>query len=191
MTADLVVNGREQNYPGDLSNLEELVSYAHKREPGVNIIVKVEVDGETFSETYPHQAQALKLEAIETVAVTSISGEEFTRDFIRQAPELVAHIRTGFATASEFFKTPGSEFDGHEIMAKSLEALRALKLHCDMVERNSFSDLNRDLNDGWEAFHPVAEALMDAQHGGEISDIAELLDTRMLPFLKSLQQTLQ
>ena len=191
MATELVVNGREQHFPGNISSLEELLNYAQRREAGMNIIVEVEVDGETFSEAYPHEAQALDLKDIERVSVISVSGDQFARDFILQAPEFVSHIKTGFSSAATLLKTPGNEPDGHDIMGRSLDVLRAFRSHCDLVERTTSSGMTVEFKELWNRLAPVAEALVDAQAASDPVEIAGLLDTTMVPFLDSLHKTLQ
>lgn len=191
MTTELVVNGREQPFPGSIVNLEELLAFAQRKETGVNIVVEVEVDGEIFSETYPHEARAMDLCGIGRVSVTSVSGDQFARDFILQAPEFVSHIRTGFSSAATLLKTPGQESEGHDIMGRSLDVLRAFRLHCDLVERTTSSGMTAEFKKFWSTLEPVAEDLVDAQTARDPEDIAALLDTTMVPFLDSLHKTLQ
>jgi hypothetical protein len=191
MSTELVLNGRAYDYPEGISNLEALLFYAQRKEAGVNIVVEVEVDGETFSEVYPHEALAMDLTEIERVDVTSISGDQFARGFIEQAPEFVSHIRTGFASAAVLLRSSGNELEGHEIMARSLDALRAFRLHCELVERATASNMNLKFTNFWKTLDPVAEALVNVQTSKGPDEIAGLLDTTLVPFLDSLRATLQ
>jgi len=133
----------------------------------------------------------MNLEGIERVAVKSISGEAFAQGFIEQAPVLVSHIRAGFASAADLLRTTGNVPEGNEIMARSLDALRAFRAHCDLVDRTTSSNMNDEFNVFWNKLDPVAEALVNAQRAQDPARIADLLDTTLVPFLGSLRATLQ
>lgn len=188
MKAILELNGQEIDYPETVGNLESLILAAQADLPAGQIIVRVNVDDECYSEDYAHQAKAMDLQSVEKVEVFTCSAETFSRDFLDQVAPYIDHVSSGFRIAIRILRQPEGTEAGFDMLARSYATLGALKLHAENAEQilgtgGPNSDTSR-----WEAFEGIAGHLHQAQLDGEPHRIADLLEDKMLPFLDAWRQ---
>lgn len=186
MKAELTINGNKESYPEHIIDLENLILFVMNGDrKDKDIVVEVKVDGENFSEAYQHQASDMSLEDLQTVEFVMNSKEEFARKFMTQASGYIAHLQNGFRSAIELLKDSSQEEDGHDMLARSLEMLRALKCHSDNASRVlGKSSGGTELSGFWARFDEMTEKINEAQIDVDHSLIASLLEKEMLPFLE-------
>jgi len=184
MKATLTLNGIEKSYPEEISDLENLLLFVMEKEKE-DIVVEVKVDEETFSEAYHHQAKEISLADVRTIEIVMHSKEEFARNFMKQASEYIEHLKNGFKSAIRLLRSTEQEEDGYDMLARSLDMLRAFKSHSDnakeVLER---SDETAGLTSFWERFNIMADKINEAQKDMDHILIADLLEEEMLPFLE-------
>ena len=184
------INGVEKNYPDGLVNLEEmLLCMMEKEVPKKELVLEVRVDGKTYSEAYENQAREVDLRTIEKIEITTQTQEDFARDSMIEASTYLDHLERGFGMSARLLRSPGQREQGHDMLARSIEALQAFKFHMDQV-----NDLLKPaIGEGgegafWERFDQLADRIITLQEGEEIEGVAGLVENELLPFLETWKE---
>jgi hypothetical protein len=185
MKAKLTVDGIETSYPEGTADLESLLLFVMSHELlETRLIVQIKVDGDIYSEKDEHQARGVDLKSAQKVEVATQAKEDFARGFLEEASNYMALIEKGIRISVQLLKDPGQSENGHDMLARSLEALRTFKSHLE----NSKDTLEIDhrgagFRDFREKFESVTDKIMESQKGMDSSVIADLLEHELLPVL--------
>lgn len=192
MNAKLEVNGIEESYPEGISNLEKLLIFVMEEDITEDgLIVEVKVDGELYSESYEHQAREVDLSAAQKVEIATETKKAFAQVFLKEAPDYIAQLEKGFSSAAGLLRAPEEEGDGYDMLAGSLETLRAFKSHLDNVRPVlGKGDGAGESEHFWQRFGSLADEIMEAQEGSDTIAIADLLEDKMLPLLEEWREKL-
>jgi hypothetical protein len=182
----LEVNGNARPYRDGISDLEGLLLFVMENEkPDHEVITDVRVDGASFSEDYAHQARGVDLKEVVKVEVSTQGVDAFARSFLDQLPAYVEALESGFGNSVELLRVPGHEEEGHDMLARSLDTMKAIKFHLENVG-NVLGQVDRvkESADLWAGFESLADRIMKAQEGTDPAAIADLLEHELLPLLK-------
>jgi hypothetical protein len=188
----LIINGQENSYPTKITDLEGLLFYVNEAEALTNdILVEVKVDGALYSEEYAHQARKVSLDSLERVEIFSRSKEDFCKDSMAQVPSFIEHLSVGFGMTSRLLRDPRSEAEGYDMLARSADALYALKVHLERSKEilPESKEMN-DLLQSWDGKGDMINHIIDAQKDTDSVLIADILDDQMLPFLDQIGRKL-
>ena len=190
MKAKLTVNGIETSYPEGTADLESLLLFMMSPELLENrLIVQIRVDGDIYSEKYEHQARGVDLKTAQTVEVVTQTKEDFARGFLEEASDYMALIEKGIRISVQLLKDPEQRENGHDMLGRSLEALRTFKSHLGNVKDTLEMDhRGTGFRDFWERFESVTDKIMESQKGMDSSVIADLLEHELLPVLEKWRE---
>ena len=188
MGAILEINGIETNYVKDIANLENLLVYAdnlgHIKD---EIIIETKIDGETYSEEYPHQSKDVNLKRVQKVEIKTQAKKDFAENFIKKIPVFIEQLNDGFNKASELLKDKKMEHEGYHILSLSLGVLRSFKNHIDNVRvvlgRKDNVKKNEE-NDIMYKFGSIADEIIAAQEINDKEKIANLLERDLKSILE-------
>ena len=192
MNAMLEVIGRERPYTEGVMDLESLLLHVMEEEKSDRkIIVEVKVDGEVYSEKYSHHARDIDLDKIKMVQITTQKGETFARDFLEQVDSYMQSLQEGFRAAANLLRDPEREKSGYDILAKSLEALSALKSLFenvwDVLGEGEGLDVRNAL---WKGFEVSADKIMEVLTENDPRAMADLIEEDILPFLEKWKSSM-
>lgn len=186
MKARLEVNGIDTNYPQPISSLENLILFVKAMaDSEQKIISEVKVDGARFTEAYEHQAREIDLEEIANVKIRTLTKEAMAEVFLKMTPDLMGGLEVAFSSTSMLLRNPDREQNGYDMLARSLEAFYDLKSHLENVWTVlGKEDKLDECKVLWRNFNNLADMILKNQEKKNAAAIADLLEDRMMPFLK-------
>jgi len=194
MNTKLEINGVERQFNPEAPNLEGVLVSIMKENALNNedIISEVLVNGELFSEEYPHQAREINLEEVNKIEIKTTAKEQFAQDFLNDISIYIENLIHGFKTSANLLRDPEEEINGFDILARSLEMLYALKAHLTNAWLTlGKQHLEKATNIFWDKFNPVADRIVKAQEIGSLKDVADLVEEQICPFLTEWNEELK
>lgn len=139
----IVIDGRDTDLEvGNFANLEEIiVSMVEKEDLQNRIVTDVIVNGEAFSELYPHQAEDIAASEVHDVEMRSISLDEMARATLEELPKVIHIICIGGAKVASLLRggdvTAGLEVfqDLVDVTRNCLTMMSALRDNCTTIDR--------------------------------------------------------
>ena len=190
MKATLTVDGIETSYPEGTADLESLLLFMMSHELlETRLIVQIKVDGDVYSEKDEHQAKGVDLKTEQKVEIVTQTKEDFARGFLEEASNYMALIEKGIRNSVQLLKDPEQSENGHDMLARSLEALRTFKSHLENVKDTlEIADGGAGFRDFWKRFDSVTDKIMESQKRMDSSVIADLLEHELLPVLEKWRE---
>lgn len=153
-------------------------------------VVEVKLDGNTFSEEFPHEAMLVEMDEFKVVDILTESKGDLAEMALEQLPYFISTIKKGFRTAANVLRDTYSENEGHRLVAVSAESLGALINHMHVIIVNLKNGKRDELT---SVYSNLTESLADLL--GEIITIqqerdpvllADLLEFEIIPILEKL-----
>lgn len=158
----IVIDGQNSGLAvKNFENLEEIfVNVAENGHLADRIVTDVFVDGEPFSEIYPHQSEDLSTEEFEKVEISTRAVDEVAVDITRELYKVVTIMGQGSQRVAEMFRRAddAEALDTYQdlidvtrnfiMMIGTLRDNYSLKEHKEYVDAASeFSELFTEMND--------------------------------------------
>ena len=183
----LKLNGQPESYPETIDDLEALIVHImQQRGSGGEIIVNVRVDGQVFSEAYDHQARDIRLADLESIHMSTVTAEWFSRRFVEQVVHYIDHLKKGFQNSVRLLRNPAEQRNGYELLANSIDTLCALRSHL----RNVRDTIGKDGTESaverviWQQFEGIADLVCKAQGENNPTAVAALIEGKVMPVLE-------
>jgi hypothetical protein len=138
----IVIDGRASNLQAsDFANLEELLVRVLEEELENRVVTDVLVNGEPFSELYPHQAEDIGIGDVREVEIRTVSVESMAADITTELYKVISLMTSGASRAAALMRRAeiGSSL---EVVADLVEVTRHF-LGTVALLRQEFS-INRD-----------------------------------------------
>ncbi|MBQ7457328.1 MAG: hypothetical protein IJS54_06970 [Desulfovibrio sp.] len=147
------------------SNLEEiLTNVMQDKTMEDRIITDVYVNNEIFSEIYPHQAEDLASDGIESLEIRSVPSSQMALDIAAEMTKVTQMMESGGKNVARLFKE-GKDADALELLQDLLDVVRDfLAMVGDLRERY--------LNGADEEFQTKTVELSDL-----LSEMSEILES--------------
>ena len=185
MNAILEVNGNQEVYSGEVSDLEKMLLFVMNKDVlNKDLIVEVKVDGEVFSEEFEHQARVIGLDKVKKIEIFTQTAQAFAQDSINQIHFVLDPLKRGFLTAAKSLGDPDTEKDGYELFVMSIETLRSLKCHFDN-SRNILMDNSRssEFRELWNKLDNIVDNFINDREMITPNSIADCIKNQMVPLL--------
>ncbi|MDL2285284.1 hypothetical protein LJB93_00910 [Desulfovibrio sp. OttesenSCG-928-F07] len=138
----IVIDGRKsQMQVSNFANLEEILVQVMEEELENRVVTDIIVNNEAFSELYPHQAEDIEANEIQSVEVRTVSVQEMAGEITTELYKVVTLMSNGATRAAGFLRKAeiGSAL---EVVADLIDVTRHF-LGTVALLRNEFS-INRD-----------------------------------------------
>lgn len=121
----IVIDGRQSALEmGSFANLEEiLVKVMEEETSGDRVVTDVLVNNEAFSELYPHQAEDISIEEIQSLEVRTVSMGEMAGDITQELYKVINIMNSGGKRVSGLLRQ-GDIAEGLEVLQDLLEVTR-------------------------------------------------------------------
>lgn len=195
----IIVDGIKTDFAiKDFANLEEILNKI-KEEDSLKerIVTEVLVNGDTFSEIYPHQAEDIEANEITSVEIRSIPVKTMVLNMIDEMSKVNPMIDTGSKQVASLFRQSDNEQalelfqDLLEVIRNYMSMIESLGSACSMNEDQEYKDKAQKLS---SLIGEMSEVL-------ESEDwilLADLLEYELEPnvaswktIVQSLRQTIQ
>lgn len=188
----ITIDGLEQDV--NLSNFENLeqvlVAVAGDDCLGERIVTDVLLNGEPFSELYPHQAEDISATEIQSLEVKTAGFAQMSMDVIGELPKVIQLIANSTATVAGLFRE-NKLSEALELLQDLVDVSRALMETIEplMVSQfaegvskdlkafaHSFSSILTEINEAisFEDWILVAD-LLEYEYGAESEKLSEVL----------------
>lgn len=161
----ITIDGRPYDQPLDhYENLEELLlgvtqdDYLEDR-----VVTDVLVDGEAFSEIYPHQAEDIETRDIQSVQILSVPVQEMAVDITQELYKVVRIMNEGGKNVAELFRRADDAAalemyqDLLDVTRDFLTILGVLRSEFSIKANPEFDTLANDFNDLFGEMSEVME----------------------------------
>lgn len=195
----IIVDGIKTDFAiKDFANLEEILNKI-KEEDSLKgrIVTEVLINGDTFSEIYPHQAEDIETNEITSVEIHSIPVKTMALNIIDEMSKVNTMIDTGSKQVASLFR----QSDNEQALELFQDLLDVIRNYMTMIESlGSACAMNED-----QEYKDKAQKLSSLI--GEMSEVlesedwillADLLEYELVPNLaswktivQSLRQTIQ
>lgn len=121
----IIIDGRQsQERISDFNNLEELLSKIMSDESMAGrVITDVIINNENFSEIYPHQAEDMSCDSIETVEIRSVPSDKMALDISGELDKVATIMGNGANNCARLFRE-GKDNEGLELLQDLLDVTR-------------------------------------------------------------------
>ena len=189
----IIIDGRQSKMEiGNFANLEEiLVGVLNNEDMDARVVTDVLVNEETFSEIYPHQAEDISSEFINSVEVRSMPVGEMAASIAREMYKVTQMMGNGARHVARLFRQ-ADDAEALDMLQDLLDVTRDF-MNMIGVLRNEFC-----LDGDSKAFNASAEQLStlltEMSEVLESSDwilLADLLEYEFLPLAQNWKQVIQ
>lgn len=165
----------------EFTNLEEILVHIRNSDVlNTRIITEVLINGELFSEIYPHQAEDIANSTINTLDIVSVSTEQMTIDIIAEMYKVVDLIRNGSMEISRLYREAEDE-TALELLQDLLDVIRDFRKMQDSLEISlSGTNMSFEVNDA-----QLNELLIEMNEVLRNEDwilLADLFEYEFVPF---------
>lgn len=187
----IVIDGRQSTMEiGNFANLEELLVKVMEEEiVADHIVTDVYVNKEAFSEIYPHHAEDIEADEIESVEVRTVSLNEMAGDVTRELFTVIKIMQGGARSVAGNFRQADLA-EGLEVLQDLLDVTRhflgtigvlqqRFPLHDQSVLDATTASLDRLLTE-----------MCDVMDGQDWLLLADLLEYEFLPACEEWDQVL-
>ncbi|MBQ7586035.1 MAG: hypothetical protein IJU40_07295 [Desulfovibrionaceae bacterium] len=151
----IIVDGQQNTRAiNNFANLEEILTDLMQDETMENrIITDVLVNNEVFSEIYPHQAEDLASDSIESLEIKSVPATQMALDIAGEMSKVTKMMESGGQNVARLLRE-GKDSDALELLQDLLDVVRDfLAMVGDLRERylggadNDFKDKTNNLSE--------------------------------------------
>jgi len=185
------LDGRELTIPPEIITLEGILEHVLSNElDSEREVVEVKLDGNTFSEEFPHEAMLMERDEFKVVDILTETKGNLAEMALEQLPYFISTIRKGFRTAANVLRDTYSENEGHRLVAVSAESLGALINHLHVIilslkngKRGELTSVYSNLTEG---LADLLEEIIATQQEKDPILLADLLEFEIIPILEKL-----
>ena len=189
----ILIDGRASapdTIPG--GNLEEILREIQENCLAGNIVGKVLLNGQVYSEDVPHAALEVSRSEIESLELTTHSAEEIALHFIEHGHEIIGSMLDSLPKIVEIFRI-GDETEANEHYLGFLETLQLLFSMLDSVGQTLHIDFEAQadgkftLNEKLTRLSDVMTELLRIQNENDWIYLADILEHELTKELKDFQ----
>ncbi len=178
----IIIDGHQSSLElKDFSNLEEiLLNVVEGDLMKGRVVTDVFVNKEQFSEIYPHQAEDINIEFIESVEVRSVSSGQMTIDIIGEMTKVVQIMSSGSKHIALMFRQ-ADDAEALELFQDLLDVVRdfigmigVLASHLDLQGDKVFEE-------SYEKFSALLFEMTEVLEDEDWVLLADLLEYEFLP----------
>jgi len=178
----ITIDGKQTKVQlSDFTNLEEVLVHVRNGEIlNTRIITEIFVNGELFTEIYPHQAEDIANSTINTIDITSVSTEQMTIDIIEEMYKVVELIRSGSMEISRLYREAEDEA-ALELLQDLLDVIRDFRKMQDTLEV-SLSGVNMSFEANDNQLNELLIEMNDVLRNEDWILLADLFEYEFIPF---------
>lgn len=178
IVVDGVKTGLEVN---NFSNLEELlVKVLEENDMEERIVTDVLVNNENFSEIYPHQAEDIETNSIQSVEIVSVPVQDMAVSITRELYKVVGIMHKGGKQVAELFRQ-ADDGQALEVYQDLLDVIRDF-LSMIGVLRNEFSlKSNKEFTDAVSEISELFGEMGDVMENEDWILLADILEYEFIP----------
>ncbi len=178
----ITVDGKQMDLHIDnFDNLEQLLVKVVQGDLLSNrVVTDVFVNNEAFSEIYPHQAEDIESDTIESVEIKTMDSKEMAVNITRELYKVIRVMESGAREVSELFRQ-ADDAEGLDLFQDLLDVTRDF-FGMVGVLRNEFSlSEHKVLNDAVEELSNLFSEMVEVTENEDWILLADLLEYEYIP----------
>lgn len=188
----IIIDGQQSQMSiGNFANLEEiLVQVINEDAMNNRIVTDVLVNEETFSEIYPHQAEDITSEFLQTVEVRSVPVNEMAVNIAREMYKVAQIMANGSKQVSRLFRQ-AEDAEALELFQDLLDVTRDFMSMLGVL-RNEFSlASSSDFSVNAEQLSSLLSEMTEVLENEDWILLADLLEYEFLPVCENWKKVIQ
>ncbi|MDL2317199.1 hypothetical protein LJC59_09060 [Desulfovibrio sp. OttesenSCG-928-A18] len=178
----IIIDGRESAHSlANYANLEEvLVKIMEEDSMEQRIVTDVLVDGESFSELYPHQAEDIEAADIGSVEVRTVSVEQMAADVAEELPKVIDIMASGSRRSAALLRAFELQ-EGLEVLQDIISVSRDLLNTIHVLRSNYSPATSTELDALGDTLGDLLGEVGDAMENEDWILVADLIEYEYLP----------
>ena len=195
----IIIDGRESALRiNNFANLEELlVSASADSSLTDRIVTDVLINNEAFSELYPHQAEDIASDELQSVEIRSVPYDEMAMDIVEELNKVSDIMSKGSRRVAALFRQADDD-EALEILQDLLEVTRAFMSMINVLRNNFAVSADADFIMRVEQISSLLTEMSDVLENEDWILLADLLEYEFVPvcdgwkqIIKNLQEIIQ
>lgn len=189
----IIIDGRRSEMQiGNFTNLEEiLVGVMGNEEMGNRIVTDVLVNEEAFSEIYPHQAEDIGSEFINSVEVRSMPVGEMAVNIGREMYKVTQIMGNGAKQVARLFRQ-ADDAEALDMLQDLLDVTRDFMSMLGVLRKEFCLDGDMtELNEKAEQLSSLLTEMCEVLESSDWILLADLLEYEFLPMSRDWKQVVQ
>lgn len=178
----IIIDGHQcQEQISDFSNLEELLTALMKNEKMAGrVITDVLINNENFSEIYPHQAEDMSCDNIETVEIRSVPVDKMALDISAELEKVAQIMANGANNCSRLFRE-SKDNEGLELLQDLLDVTRDFMSMLSHLKDRYLGGADETFINKTENFSNLISEMSEVLENEDLILLADLLEFEFTP----------
>ncbi len=188
----IIIDGRQTEMQvANFSNLEELlVNVMEKSDMENRVVTDILVNQEQFSEIYPHQAEDIGCDSIESVEVRSMPVGEMAISIAREMYKVTQMMASGGREVARLFRQ-AEDAEALELFQDLIDVTRDFMGMINVL-RNEFSlSKNKEFTTSSENLSSLLAEMIEILENEDWILLADLLEYEFIPVCDSWKKAIQ
>lgn len=178
----IIIDGHQcQERISDFSNLEELLTALMKNERMAGrVITDVLINNENFSEIYPHQAEDMSCDNIESVEIRSVPVDKMALDISGELEKVAQIMANGANNCSRLFRE-SKDNEGLELLQDLLDVTRDFMSMLSHLKDRYLGGADETFINKTENFSNLISEMSEVLENEDLILLADLLEFEFTP----------
>lgn len=178
----IIIDGHQcQEQISDFSNLEELLTALMKNDKMAGrVITDVLINNENFSEIYPHQAEDMSCDNIETVEIRSVPVDKMALDISAELEKVAQIMANGANNCSRLFRE-SKDNEGLELLQDLLDVTRDFMSMLSHLKDRYLGGADETFINKTENFSNLISEMSEVLENEDLILLADLLEFEFTP----------
>jgi hypothetical protein len=188
----IIIDGRESSlHINNFTNLEELlISAATDGSLTNRVVTDVLINNETFSELYPHQAEDIASDELQSVEIRSMPYDEMAMNIAEELHKVTNILGTGSRRVAALFRQADDD-DALEMLQDLLEVTRTFISMIGVLRNNYSVSADGEFATRVEQISSLLTEMSDVLENEDWILLADLLEYEFVPACDGWKQVIQ
>lgn len=186
----IIVDGRRsENKIANFANLEEVLSGVMSHEEmSDRVVTDVLVNNETFSEIYPHQAEDMTCDNIQSVEVRTMPASDMATEMAGEMGKVARMMEAGGRNVSRLFRD-ASDTEALELFQDLLDVTRDFMDMLSLLRSRYADNVDAGYSERVERMSSLLSEMSDIMENEDWILLADLLEYEFSPLCLEWQDT--
>lgn len=178
----IIIDGcRSEKEISNFANLEEVLADVMADECMDNrVVTDVLVNNENFSEIYPHQAEDMTCDGIESIEVRSVSSQQMSKDISGEMGKVAQLMASGARNVARLFRE-AADTDALELLQDLLDVTRDFMGMYGVLRARCFGTADPEFSTKADKLGDLLAEMSDVLENEDWILLADLLEYEFLP----------
>ncbi len=188
----IIIDGQQWEYAANhFENLEKLLQKVMESDQVKDrIVTDVMVNGEAFSEIYPHQAEDIEGQELEKVEIVSLPKKEMGQQIVTEMVKVISLMNQGAQQVAASFRQ-AEDMDALDTYHDLLEVSSAFLNMVGSLQNELELSASKETGETLEVFSKLLTEMIEVQENEDWVLLADLLEYEFLPVVEKWRLIVQ